>query len=283
MKQATVTGEFVAGGNGAVFVLLRRSGAAPRGCVLVVPPFAEEMNKSRRMITEVALGLVNDGVSVVLPDLFGTGDSCGDFAEADWATWVADLSAATTWSAAQGCPVNGILAIRLGCALAEVAISSGAVPPVQRTVLWQPVFDGGRYLSQFLRLRVAASLMEDSRETLAGLRAHLGAGEALEVAGYTLSSRLAEDLDAVKPPQCLPAEFGVVSWLELVRQADAPLPSPSISLIERTRNLGASVHSAALVGEPFWSSTEIVVNPEVVQRTVSSLNMRDSGEVATSG
>jgi hypothetical protein len=48
-----------------------------------VPPFAEEMNKSRRMIAEVGRRLEGSGVGMLLVDLFGTGDSEGEFAQAD--------------------------------------------------------------------------------------------------------------------------------------------------------------------------------------------------------
>jgi hypothetical protein len=54
---ARLTGHFIAGPKGPIFVLLREPPDASRGCVIVVPPFAEEMNKCRRMVTEVAVGL----------------------------------------------------------------------------------------------------------------------------------------------------------------------------------------------------------------------------------
>ena len=53
----------------------------------MVPPFAEEMNKCRPMVTEVALGLAESGIASIVPDLYGTGDSGGDFSEGDWETW----------------------------------------------------------------------------------------------------------------------------------------------------------------------------------------------------
>ena len=230
------------------------------------------MNKCRRMITELALRLADRGVATLVPDLYGTGDSGGDFAEAGWAGWRGDLGVACRWSAAQGCPVTALLAIRLGCALAIDASASSEIPAVQRTVLWQPQFDGSRFLSQFLRLRVAASLMEDRKETLGDLRARLQAGAATEVAGYTLSSRLAAELEQVRPPESLPESFGGTAWLEVVREIGSGLPAPSEKLVEATRRQGTRIYVSGLQGEPYWSATEIVVNSDVVDATVEFLD-----------
>lgn len=272
MSQATLTGEFIAGPKGPIFVLLRRPAGPLQGCVLVVPPFAEEMNKCRRMVTEVGLGLAERGIGTLVPDLYGTGDSGGDFADGDWTTWRQDLAAAVRWADARGCPVTGILAIRLGAALAVAAQGKGAIPAVGKTVLWQPVLDGGRFLAQFLRLRTAASLMEDRKETLAELRAKLQPGESIEVAGYAISGRLAQDLDELAAPGRLPATLGATAWLEVVRDAEGPLPVSSQNIIEATQRAGGAVQAAGLVGEPFWSSTEIVVNRSVLSDSVAHLS-----------
>ena len=266
-----LTGEFIAGSKGPIFVLLRRPAGQVQGCVLVVPPFAEEMNKCRRMVAEAALGLAEQGLATLIPDLYGTGDSGGDFEDGDWNAWQQDLAAAVRWAEKLDCPVTSILAIRLGAALAVAAQVSGAIPAVSKTVIWQPVFDGVRFLTQFLRLRTAASLMEDRKETLAELRSKLKTGESLEVAGYSLSGRLAEDLHGVATPEQLPKTLGAVAWLEMVREADIPLPAPSQKIIESTQSAGGSVQAAGLMGEPFWSSTEIVVNQAFLSRTRSHL------------
>ena len=54
----------------------------PRGGVLYCPPFAEEMNKSRRMAALQARAFAKAGYGVLLLDLYGCGDSSGDFSDA---------------------------------------------------------------------------------------------------------------------------------------------------------------------------------------------------------
>lgn len=274
MIRSRVSGHFLEATKGRIFVLVRQPATVARGCVLVIPPFAEEMNKCRRMVTEVALGLAAQGVATVVPDLFGTGDSEGDFADGDWPTWQDDVGSVVRWMRDQGMPATNLLSIRLGCALTLSCATSQVFPPVRSTVLWQPTFDGGRFLQQFLRLRTAASLMEDRKETVPGLRKQLTDGVTLEVAGYRLSSRLASDLDALKVPYALPGELGAVAWLEVVRDVGAGLPLPSVELIGRSRQQGQSVDEMAFAGEPFWAATEIVTNEAVVRHSIEFLSRR---------
>jgi hypothetical protein len=164
-----------------------------------------------------------------------------------------------------------LLAVRLGCALAAQAAAGGSIGPLVRTVLWQPIFDGGRFLTQFLRLRTAASLMEDRKETVAELRERLMQGAVLEVAGYGVGGPLACDLDAVAAPDTLPVHLGDAAWMEMTRGAGGELPLPSAQLIDRSRYAGLSLRSALFVGEPFWASTEIVSNTKMIDATVEHL------------
>jgi len=268
-----LSGHFLKGEKGPVFIVLREPVKGASGCVLVVPPFAEEMNKSRRMVTEVGLGLAAMGMATVVPDLFGTGDSGGNFSDGDWTTWQRDLALASRWSAERGMPISGILAIRLGCALAASLVSAGAVGQVANTVLWQPVFDGQRFLGQFLRLRIAAALMDnDRKESQAELRGRLRNGEVIEVAGYGLSGQLASDLEMVSPPARLPGQFGSVTWMEVVREQGAEPTAAAIRLTEQTRTAGGAVELQQFPGEPFWGSNEIVHIGAMVQSTVLSFS-----------
>jgi exosortase A-associated hydrolase 2 len=241
-----------------------------RGGVLLIPPFAEEMNKSRRMLTLVARGLAARGFVAVLPDLFGTGDSDGEFAQCDWARWREDLARIRSLLEEQGIRVTAIVAVRTGCTLAsEVAAKNGW--HLGRSVFWQPVLDGERFLTQFLRLRVAAGLMGSERETVNDLRSRLGAGETLEVAGYDVSPQLAAQLAATKLGATLCAELGSIHWIEVVRGEDGAVSKASGAAIEEARRKQIAIATSVVRGEPFWSSTEIVENLALIERTVEFL------------
>jgi hypothetical protein len=70
--------------RGARACLLRTPGREPAnaGAILYVHPFAEEMNKSRRMAALQARP-VRSRLTVLQIDLYGCGDSDGNFADAD--------------------------------------------------------------------------------------------------------------------------------------------------------------------------------------------------------
>jgi exosortase A-associated hydrolase 2 len=271
VSDASVDAQFIAGSKAPILVLLRKPRAAPDGCVLVVPPFAEEMNKCRRMVTVTALALAKRGVATLVPDLHGTGDSGGEFEEADWSTWLTDLERAAAWCARQGYPITGVLAIRLGAALGATALASGLLAPAATTVLWQPVFDGKRWLTQFLRLRIAAALAEqDKKETMQELLTRLRSGAIVEVAGYGLSGRMATDLESLGVPDVLPAELGTIHWFEVIRTADMELSPMAAQMRERARVAARPVVTQTLVGEPFWASTEIVCNECLAAATAAA-------------
>lgn len=262
---------FIEGQRGRIFALLRRPAVRrAAGCVLIVPPFAEEMNKTRPMLTMVAHRLSEYGIATVLPDLFGTGDSAGEFRDCDWDAWQDDLLRAAHWAEAQGFPVSDLLCVRLGCILGA-QVSRKLQRPIGRTVLWQPVLDGQRFMTQFLRLRVAASMMDDRRETVGDLRDRLNNGEAIEVAGYELSLDLVTQIDAARLQPWLNDHLGRVHWIEIVRGEYGTVPSQSAQAIEGARPALRSIRSQAVLGEPFWSATEIVRIPELIKCTVNVL------------
>ncbi|HEX6736185.1 MAG TPA: hydrolase 2, exosortase A system-associated, partial [Azonexus sp.] len=64
-----------------------------KGAVLYLHPFAEEMNKARRMAALQSRALAAAGYDVLQFDLLGCGDSSGDFADATWPAWREDVLA----------------------------------------------------------------------------------------------------------------------------------------------------------------------------------------------
>lgn len=273
MRREALSGEFIGPAGRRIFLLRRESTVAggSRGSVLVVPPFGEEMNKSRRMIAETSQRLCESGISVIVPDLFGTGDSEGEFREAEVDHWVEDLATACTYAESRAMPVRAILAVRLGCALAVAAQRSGALPSVEASAWWQPVLDGKRHVAQFLRLRVAGGSMRgDAPETVDDLRRKSAAGETLAVAGYELSPGLVRGLEGltVETP---PTGSGNLHWFEVVREAEAAAPLPTARFVEKARAGGSQVTLVTVAGEPFWASTEVVRLPGLAEQTVIAL------------
>jgi exosortase A-associated hydrolase 2 len=243
-----------------------------RGAAAVfVPPFTEEMNKSRRVMTLAARALAESGVASLIVDLYGTGDSAGDFSDARWEIWRSDIACACGWLASREYGPIHLIGLRMGALLALDA--TAAIPVVERAVLWQPVLAGDAWVAQFLRTDVVARMMAqaDTRATTDTLRARLRDGEAIEVAGYTLAPALVQALESRKLESLVPDRPLRVDWLDVLLDRDRA-PSPAG---ERVRHAwverGLSVSYQSVCGPPFWSSVEIAEAPELVEATVARI------------
>ncbi|MGK5055389.1 hydrolase 2, exosortase A system-associated [Janthinobacterium sp. LB2P49] len=251
------------GGQRYCLLHLPPPGRSARGGILYVHPFAEELNKSRHVAAAQARAFAAAGYSVLQIDLFGCGDSSGDFSEARWDIWHNDLHLACAWLAQR---VDGPLTmwgLRLGALLA-LDFANRAPLPLARLLLWQPELDGRRSIDRFLRLRLATSMLAGGTQEAPGqARAALAQGAAVEVAGYRLAPELAQAIEGVSGSALLPAV--PVYWLDYQgpEQAAAPLPP----LARQWREHGAPVHVASFGDGPFWHSGELLECPQLLDAT----------------
>jgi exosortase A-associated hydrolase 2 len=246
------------------------SGVPLRGHVLCVPPFNEEMNRSRSMLTLQARAFAQQGLGMLLVDLHGTGDSEGDHVDARWALWLEDLQSAQAWLARQPGGCVGVLALRLGAILAAqfLASSSMSRQPVLPLLLWQPVADGKMHLTQFMRVRMAAQLDRPDlpKETTAGMRQQLAAGQPLEVAGYEIHPELAAAIDAARLTEhVLPAGSRVL-WLENASPDKQELAPASQTAVAAWQGKGVAVDAQTFAGPAFWQVHERMVAPAVIEQ-----------------
>lgn len=248
------------------------AGVARRGAVLYVHPWAEEMNKSRRMAALAARALAADGWTVLQPDLLGCGDSAGDFGDADWARWIEDVveAALCLRSHAPAGPL-WLWGLRAGALLCCAA--AARLPACPQLLLWQPAAQGKAVLQQFLRLKAAAQLADGGgKAILDAARAELAAGRPVEVAGYRLSAALAAGLQAatLTPPDARGASPRLV-WLETRAQPD-PAPSPAAqAALAHWQAAGWQAQYGCVGGPAFWQTTEIEDAPALVQATLQAL------------
>lgn len=243
--------------------------AGEMGC-LFVPPFAEEMNKSRRTAALLGQSLAVQGSPTLIPDLWGTGDSGGDFVDARWEIWRADLQAAACLLGDLGAQWIGIVALRFGALLAVDVLQSLALP-VERLVLWQPVVSGSQHLTQFLRLRVAAALTEGGGATVRAIRDELDREGSVEVGGYELPLGLALAMDGARLDVPGARISAPVHWLDVASDPERPLPAPAQAVIDGWRRAGSSVAVERLRGDAFWATQEITEARELVAATARLL------------
>lgn len=247
-------------------------GAVKRGQVLYLHPFAEEMNKSRRMAALLSRAMAGCGFEVLQIDLLGCGDSSGDFGDASWQGWVGDALQGVRWlqSQTETAPL-WLWGLRAGCLLATETLNRLEMPA--NLLFMQPPSSGKPLLQQFLRLKLAAHMQEGPHKgAMTELRTTLARGESLEIAGYTVSSDLALGLEAAALSPLANASDGrYLIWLELSSRPDTEWTPLAMQTQQRWRDAGYVVTSQFVAGPPFWQTTEIELVPGLIAATTQKL------------
>jgi len=270
---------FFPGSQGRLFVTLYLPDHSrlPLRWLLHLPAFTDEMNKSRAIVAQQARQLAEQGWAVLIPDLYGCGDSAGDLSAARWPLWQQDLCKLISLLQELGVERLSLWGLRLGCLLVSPLLRSSPLI-IERIILWQPVLDGQRAMTQFLRLRAVAGLTGGATETLDQLREYLQCEQQLEVAGYNLplpllvaieSESLMGDADLI----ALSARDQPLSveWLEVARQPERGLLPASKVCIEAWQAVGVQVAARQVVGDGFWAAQELVEVPALLQATTEAL------------
>ncbi len=266
---------------GRRFALHHRPAGPPHGLVVYVHPFAEEMNKSRRMAALQSRALAEAGFAVLQLDLMGCGDSDGELLDASWAQWVADVVFACGWLRQQY-PHSGpdtvplwMWGLRAGALLAADAARQWPEPC--HLLFWQPAGSGKQLLQQFLRLKAAADLQSgQAKAVMDAARKTLADGGDVEVAGYRLPGSISQGLERATL-QPLPVDAGStpalrrLAWFELSTQAETSLSPVAQTGSAGWRAAGWAVHSQVVTGPAFWQSAEIEDAPALLTDTLRAM------------
>lgn len=268
------------GSGGQRFALLHAEVERPRALVLFIHPFAEELNKSRRMAALQSRALAKAGLAVLQFDLLGCGDSSGDFSDASWQAWIDDVVRAARWLR-ERYPLTDTLSVwglRAGCLLAAQA--APMLAPVN-LVFWQPAPQGKSILQQFLRLKLAGEILGGTATATAEkLRKDLAEGLAVEVAGYPLPAAVANGLgSATLGPLAdgKPLDSGcTLEWFEINSKiAAGELSVAAQQGAQAWVAAGWNVRTHLIPGPPFWQTAEIAEAPALVDATVSALTAHE--------
>ncbi|MDO8264582.1 MAG: hydrolase 2, exosortase A system-associated [Gallionella sp.] len=255
-------------------------GGMTRGLVVYIHPFAEEMNKARRMAALQARALAQAGYSVLQIDLRGCGDSSGDFDDATWQNWVSDVVQGCQWLRSRGNTQGAgastaplwLWGLRAGCLLAVEA--AGQLNEAGNFLFWQPPSAGKPLLQQFLRLKVASDMLGgQAKGVMENMRQQLASGSPVEIAGYMLSSGLAMGLEhAALMPPAGKEQARRLEWFELSTREDASLSPVSAKTIAQWQQSGFDVSSHIARGPAFWQTSEIEDAPALIAATTAALS-----------
>lgn len=267
---------FLPASTGERFCVFHPVEGTPRGAVLYVHPFAEEMNKSRRMAALQSRALASRGVAVLQIDLAGCGDSSGEFCDARWETWRQDVELGVRWLSNRANARVHLWGLRLGAMLA-LEVATAKCTDIAGVMMWQPVVSGEQHLTQFLRLRIANEML-GSGSAASGtqsLRAELASGNAIEVAGYLLAPELVRAIDKLKLADLITPEVPI-RWYEVVAQEGRSLPPAAQRTVDTCLNRGVQIEVRCVAGDTFWNTLEIAECQALLEATTAAI----SGDMA---
>jgi exosortase A-associated hydrolase 2 len=254
---STIEPFFLTNKHGSLFCLSVLPTQQPiQGSVLYLPPFGEEMHKSRRTVALQARQLAAIGYAVLQIDLTGCGDSTGDFSTATWSTWQHDAHCGIDWLRQRFDDKPVLLwGLRLGATLAAT-VADLSPKTIDGLLLWQPIVNGETFLNQFLRLKLTGDLVRAQTQTttVKTLRAQLQAGDTLEIGGYALSPTLAHELTQLQLDTLAP--IMPTWWFEI--QPLKQLSPLTERVISNWQTNNKAITTQHIVEQPFWHTQEIV-------------------------
>lgn len=243
-------------------------GSQYANCYLFFSPFAEEMNRSRRAIAQLGYSLSQRRIGLAVLDLFGTGDSAGEFADAFWESWLADSVVLTGKVRDRGYRLEGAIGLRFGAFLALATARASSLP---RAVLWHPVRAGRSILTDLHRcIRIGAGAASRSDSTRPP---EMPEAAPMQVAGYTIGPRLRADLAGLTLAGCAAGYEGQIDWISHQPGSGAE-PRPPGRRTGAGPGFEAPITEHVIPGPHFWL-LEDYRWPDFVAERVSAICARN--------
>lgn len=262
-----IKGHFVATRSGALFVV-QFGQANPDKSILLLPSIFEEMNLSRAVLAKQAQYLADSGYCVYCLDYFGSGDSEGEIEQAEVNIWLQNITDAAAWLNSAGVNSLRLWGMRFGGLLATLALQDVTkILSVSQMILWKPVNKGKQFMTQFLRLKQANSMMQGSEKV--NWRETILSGNNTDVAGYEISAQLLASIDSLEMPLSFSApvaEHLSISWFELAAKSITPVVSKQTESWSQDK-----LTVSCFEGSAFWQIPEIFEQSFLHQPMLSAL------------
>lgn len=257
-----ITPFFLQSVAGKLFAILHQpSRKRTDQAVIIIPPFAEEMNRSRKTFSLLGQHLAKNGISTFVLDLYGTGDSEGEFSDARWSTWVSDIECSTEWLSSHGYKNISILGLRLGALLATDMLQNSKYA-FDNIIFWQAAHSGQNMMSQFLRISFTGSNSKSMNE-------QLNSGSMVEIAGYQLTPALYDDIINIKLQ--LSQISSPITWLEIPPNDNMGLSHKSQTILNDHKTGGGRINTEIVKTPQFWTLFDAKADNALFDKTLTAL------------
>jgi len=257
-------GHFIASQQGRLFIT-QFGNITGDTAILCLPSITEEMNLARAVVAKQAQCFAQKNLPCFVLDYYGTGDSEGEFEQANTDIWLENIITAGKFVQQQGASNIILWGVRFGALLMlNHQEKLHQQLPITQQILWKPVTNGKLFASQFLRIKQAKSMMSNSAEKT-NWREYILQGSDTEVSGYLLTKSMLQSIESLQ----ISKEFHPLSllhWFELSAKEPTPL----------TKRLSASMNASltsmyCFACPPFWQVPEIFSLPELEQLTLRAV------------
>jgi len=160
--------------------------------IVLCYPIGQEYIRSHRAFYQLAIHLSLAGFHILRFDYFGCGDSEGDYEDGSLLQWTNDIQTAIAeMQKRSGLTDVCLIGLRMGATLALQAAAD--CPHIESIILWEPVFDGKRYLKEL------AKSQQDFLNQMSGRKEReiAGSGISNEILGFPMTPKLKQDLEMI--------------------------------------------------------------------------------------
>jgi exosortase A-associated hydrolase 2 len=158
--------------------------------------------------------------------------------------------------------------LRSGVLLAMDYASRGQYR-IERLIAWQPVLNGDTFITQFLRLRVAAAMLDNDapQEKASDLKRQLLEGQFIEVAGYLLNPDLIKPLLSLRADRVIWQAAREVVIAEVVPSVDSAVSIGNSQWLDRLLEQNICASLTKVVGDAFWANQGSSGVPDLIKIT----------------
>jgi exosortase A-associated hydrolase 2 len=264
--QNPLANSFVNLTNHRLFLRVTGNATSSENAILILPPFAEEMNKTRHLISTAMHTLTAAGCHSFLLDNLGTGDSEGDLDQASVDIWRNDIQQFIHLLQQHGYQSLSVIAIRFGSLqLFDLLNNDDSLLPLKQIVLWQPMFDTAKFWQQFARIKVAEAMASGNKVSQKDLEQQLLQGETIEIAGYPISPQFYQSLLSMQTAIPAALQHCQLSWFETSQLENIALP---VQKMLQQLQQHTEVNFVQLKAEPYWQTTELASADKLIALTV---------------